>query len=1078
MTKQTAETFEVSPQQEELWRFQPDGPSGRIQATIALAGDLDPATVQAALAQVVARHEILRTTFVDQPGIRIPLQAVSDELPPAFSTLDLSATEPTEQATRLAQLAACEIEHPLDYAHGPLARASLVKLGDSRHTLVLTLASLCVDAPSVALLARELLAHCTDAGELVQDPLQYADFSAWQRELRAGDDAEASAARDFWTAAEPAAAPTIPFSITVKAGSDGQPPAGASHDGEQIPIHLHDNLTARLLTEAGRYGAGPATVAQAAWQVLLGAGSGEDDVTLDVLAAERRHGDLEGAVGAFSRPVPIRSGVGAGVTFVELLAQVQRAGDQALIWQDYVPAGRAGLAIGFVSAHAYRGRAAELEFTLQSIVLAGSGLGLWLTCMAGEQELDLSLGYDTGFLSQADAQRLARRLEQLLASTAARIDAPIGELELLDDAERRQLLVEFNDTGSPVGGMSVQGLFAAHAAASPAREAVVDEHGAITYGELERRANQLANRLRRTGVGPDIAVGLCTDRSVDMVVGLLGILKAGGAYVPLHYEHPPARLAHQLQTAGAAAIVTQEPVLHHLPNFVGDVICLDRDRGELDAEDRACPEIECSDEHLAYIVYTSGSTGTPKGVGVTHGNVVNYASAIASQLGAASEPLSFGVVTSISTDLGNTSVFGALCSGGTLVLVSPSAAADSGALARELARTPVDVLKITPSHLAALVAGGDSGVLPRRWLVIGGERAPWDLITRVRAISDCAILNHYGPTEATIGCCTSVVGDGPGEYEPATVPIGRPIAGAACYLLDGRLRPVPLGAPGGLHIGGAGVARGYVGAPELTAERFLPDPFSATPTARMYDTGDIARWLPDGTLEFLGRVDEQVKIRGYRVEPAEVEAALRAHECVREAVVVTRPANADQIRLIAYCTLDREVGQAALSVHLSQWLPPFMLPSAIVVVEAFPVTPSGKIDRLALPDPDQEPRPGEDFVAPRTPIEQAIAEIWARVLGVDRVGVQDDFFALGGHSLLATQVVAQVRSDFAVELPLHSLFTYPTVASLAADIVAMMGASEEEETAALMAELEGLSDEEAERLLAGEQTPPDPEPRA
>jgi amino acid adenylation domain-containing protein len=1079
MTEQTADTFEVSPQQEELWRFEPDGPSGRIQATIALAGSLDHAALRAALARLVARHEILRTTFAQQPGIRIPLQAVSDEIAPAFSTLDLSAAEPGDQTGQLAECAAGELSAPLDYLNGPLVRAALVKLGDSRHELLVTLSALCADASSVAILARDLLSPDADGGELVEDPLQYADFSAWQRELREGDDDEASAARDFWTAAESATAPSIPFSGSPLAGTNGQPPAGTSPVGEHLPIRLDDQLTARLLTEAGRYGATATTVAQAAWSVMLGASCGEDEVTVDLLAAQRRHLDLEGAVGAFSRPVPIGASVGADVTFVELLAQVQRAADQALTWQDYVPVGRPGLAIGFVAADSYRGTAADLQVTLERVTLTGSNLRLWLTCMAGEQDFRLSLGYNPEAHSHAVAQRLAARLERLLASVAKQIDAPIGELDLLGEAERRRLLIEFNDSGRPAGGTSVHGLFATRAAAHPAREAVIDEHGAVTYGELEQRANQLANRLRRAGVGPDVAVGLCTDRSVDMVVGLLGILKAGGAYVPLHYEHPPARLEHQLQTAGAAAIVTQEPLLHHLPEFQGgEVICLDRDRRALEAEDRICPEDECGDEHLAYIIYTSGSTGTPKGVGVTHGNVVNYAAAIAAQLGATAEPLAFGVVTSISTDLGNTSVFGALCTGGTLVLVSPAVAAEASALSRQLQRTPIDVLKITPSHLGALIAGGDGGVLPRRWLVLGGERAPWDLITRVRAIADCAILNHYGPTEATIGCCTFAVSDGPGVYQPATVPIGRPIAGASCYVLDARLEPVPLGAPGVLHIGGAGVARGYVGMPDLTAERFRLDPFSPMPTARMYDTGDVARWLGDGALEFLGRADEQVKIRGYRVEPAEVEGALRAHDLVREAVVVTRPGNADQIRLIAYCTLDREVGQAELKAHLSQWLPEFMLPSAIVVLDTFPMTPSGKIDRLALPDPDQESAPDADFVAPRTPVEQAIADIWAHVLGVERVGIEDDFFALGGHSLLATQVVAQVRSDFAVDLPLHSLFTYPTVASLTADIVAMMGASEAGDTAALMAELEGLSDEEAERLLADEQTPPDPEQRA
>lgn len=1068
MTEQTADTFEVSPQQEELWRSEPDGPSGRIQATLSLQGALDPAGLRDALGRAVARHEILRTTFVQQPGIRIPHQAVADELAPAFSTLDLSAAEPRDQASQLADLAATELAHPLDYARGPLVRAALVKLADARHALLLTISSLCADSSSAALLASELLGHYGGAGELIEDPLQYADFSAWQRELPGGDDDEATSARDFWTAVEQADAPAIPFSRK----------ASRSTTTEQLPIGLDRQLASRLLAQASRYGATATSVAQAAWHVLLGAGAGEDAVTVDTLAAGRRHADLDGALGAFARPVPIRAGVGAGVTFVELLQQIQRASEQASIWQDYVPVGRAGLAIGFVGADSYHGRAGELEISLQRIVLAGSGFGLWLTCIAGQQELDLSLAYDPAFISSDGAERFARRLERLLASIAEEIGAPLGELVLVDDSERRLLLEQFNDSGSPTGGASVHELFSAQAAASPSREAVIDEHGAITYGELEHRANQLANRLRRAGVAPDVTVGLCTDRSVDMVVGLLGILKAGAAYVPLNYEHPPARLAHQLATASVRAIVAQEPVLDHLPEFEGEVICLDRDRSQLDAEDGTAPDAQLSDEHLVYIIYTSGSTGTPKGVGVTHGNLVNYASAITRQLGAASEPLSFGLVSAISTDLGNTSVFGALCSGGTLVLVSPVTAADASALSRQLERTPIDVLKITPSHVSALIAGGDPRVLPRRWLVIGGERAPWDLVARVRAISDCAILNHYGPTEATVGCCTFAVGDGPGEYEPATVPIGRPIAGTSCYVLDSRREPVALGAPGALHIGGAGVARGYVGTPELTAERFLPDPFGASPTARMYDTGDVARWLPDGTLEFLGRVDEQVKIRGYRVEPAEVESALRAHEHVREAVVVTRPGAAEDIRLVAYCTLDRDVGQAELRAHLSQWLPEFMLPSAIVVIDSLPVTPSGKIDRMALPDPDEVGQPGADYLAPRTPVEQAIAEIWSHVLGVEQIGVQDDFFALGGHSLLATQVVAQVRSDFAVELPLHSVFTYPTVAGLAAEIVGMMGASEEEETAQLMAELEGLSDEEAERLLAGELTPPDAEPRA
>jgi acyl-coenzyme A synthetase/AMP-(fatty) acid ligase/acyl carrier protein len=404
------------------------------------------------------------------------------------------------------------------------------------------------------------------------------------------------------------------------------------------------------------------------------------------------------------------------------------------------------------------------------------------------------------------------------------------------------------------------------------------------------------------------------------------------------------------------------------------------------------------------------------------------------------------------------------------VLVGPDTAADPGALASLMRSRPLDVLKITPSHIGALLTAGDPDVLPRRWLIVGGERAGWDLVERVRELGDCAILNHYGPTETTIGCCTLQVAEGRGEHAPASVPIGAPISNTSCYVLDDAHRLAPVGVAGRLFVAGAGVARGYVGKPEITAERFLANPFAGA-LERMYDTGDLARWLPDGTLEFLGRVDEQIKLRGYRVEPGEVEAALRAHPDVREAIAIARPGAAGEMRLLAYCTGESALDQDTLRSHLQDWLPEYMLPEAIAILHELPRTPSGKVDKLALPDPDLAHARSAEHIAPRTPLEEAVAAIWAQVLGLPQVGVEDDFFALGGHSLLATQVVAQVRSDFAVDLPLHSLFTCPTVASLAAEIVSMMGDSEQEETARLMAELEGMSDEEAQRLLVEDQAP-------
>jgi amino acid adenylation domain-containing protein len=1059
MSDNADDSFQVSPQHARLWMAEPNGPTGRTQAVLAIDGHVDSSAISQALAQAVGRHESLRTTFRRQPGLTIPLQVVHELLDPQITMLDLSAAGAQAQE-QLADVYRAEAQAAFDFEQGPLVRAALVTLGADRSRLILTVSSLCADASSTALLLGEVAAQVASA-ELVEDPLQYADFSAWQHELGDSDEDEARAARAFWDELGDVRSPELPFTR-----------AASSAETTEMAIEIDDALARSLAVEAERYGATASALVQAAWHAVLGRFSGEETSFVGFVPGERRHPDLAGAVGAFSRPVAIHARVGATRSFAEVLAEVSRARGDALVRQDYAPAGSRTVEIGFVEYPARLEQPDDVRLRIERLVSSGPQLALSLVCGTDGNTITLALAFDPARHRHATVSALADALVLMLRAVAADPGVPLGDVELLSEEERLRLVSEFNDTATAVPHECAHELIARWAVAVPERTAVSDGDRSITYAELDARANQLAHRLQSCGVGPDVGVGLCTDRSIEMVIGLLGILKAGGAYVPLHYEHPPARLSHQLVTAGAAALVTQADLLARLPEFDGALICLDRDLPELGDEATSAPDSAVKQENLAYIVYTSGSTGAPKGVSVTHGNLVNYAADIARRVGAEQEPTSFGLVTSISTDLGNTAVFGALCSGGTLVLISPGAAGDPGALASLMQATPVDVLKITPSHLAALLVAEDGRVLPRRWLVLGGERAGWDLIDRVRALSSCAILNHYGPTETTVGSCTFVVGEGPGEYEPGSVPIGRPISNTSCYVTDERGHLAPVGVPGTLVIAGAGVARGYAGEPELTAQRFSRDAFAAADAARTYDTGDLARWLPDGTIEFLGRLDEQIKIRGYRVEPAEVETALRSHAGVREAVAVAHTSAAGAVGLVAYCTVDGELDRERLRAHLADWLPEYMLPGAIVIVEEIPRTPSGKIDKRLLPDPDLAGAQRSEYVAPRTPLEEAVAAIWAHVLGVAQVGVEDDFFALGGHSLLATQVVAQVRSDFAVDLPLHSLFTYPTVSSLAAEIVSMMGDSELDETARLMAELEGMSDEEAQRLLTVE-LPPD-----
>ncbi len=668
---------------------------------------------------------------------------------------------------------------------------------------------------------------------------------------------------------------------------------------------------------------------------------------------------------------------------------------------------------------------------------------LWLEWTVSPAIASARVHFDPEALPRSRAEQLAQWFVRLLDAFARDPETLVAEPPLLLEAELDAVLRDSGGTVETTAPARVHELIADQAVRHPARTAVSDGENTITYADLERRANQLAHRLRAAGVSAGATVGLCTDRSLDMVVGLLGILKAGGAYLPLHPEHPTARLQAQLEAVAARALVTQASLRPSLPAFSGPTLYLDEDREALDGAPATPPApVEGTPEDLVYVIFTSGSTGTPKGVGVTHRGLAGYATDIGRRLGATDEPLSFGLVTSIATDLGNTSVFGALCSGGQLVLVDAVTAADPAQLADRLATAPVDVLKITPSHLRALLTGSESPVLPRRWLVIGGEALSWDLIAAVRRVSEVAIVNHYGPTEATVGCCATTVTDELRRYDPASVPIGRPIAGAACYILNTALRPVPIGVPGRLFVGGDGVAIGYVGQPELTDERFVADPFASLrlgrerPDARMYDTGDLARWLPDGNIEFLGRVDEQVKIRGFRVEPGEIEVALRTHPSVGEAIVSTDAEPSGEPRLIAYYTASAPASTAELRAHLRAQLPEHMVPAAFIHVDTLPRTASGKVDKRALAQLGSATAAGRDrpYVAARTSTEAFIGALWQELLGVERVGVADDFFALGGHSLLAARAVAQLRAEFRVQLPPHALFLSPTVEALAKEI--------------------------------------------
>jgi len=1012
-------SFRISPQLERLWLAEPAGPQGRIQAFVGAEGAA-PDALRAALERVVERHEILRTTFARQAGMRVPVQVIHDSLAPGWEAVEAGALDDAAEKA---------LRRPFDFEHGPLVHA----LYDGS-ALVLTLSTLVADEPSLEVILRDLAAALS-GGPTADEPLQYADFAEWQHEqLEDGPS-------DFWQRTLDAPAARIPFARASASGGPGF---------AELPVAEDAALASSAAEVAARYGVGDQVLVEAAWHAYLGRATGRDEVVVTTVGAAPRHPDLEGAVGLLASPLPIVTEL-AGGTFAELVDRLRRMLADAAEQRDRPPQ-TVPAAPTFVVRPAF----ASGGLSLRNVVDTALPAPLALVFQPDGEGFRLALAHDRAWIEPEHAAMLAAQLDRLLRSAVANPGARLEDLELLGDDDRLLLLETFNDTAATFPDVRVHELFAARAAETPDAVAVTDGRESIAYAALDARANQLARRLRDAGVGAGDVVGLCTDRSVEMVVGVLGILKAGGAYLPLNHEHPVPRLRHQLVETGARAVVTQEPLLARLPDVGLEVVCLDRDRAALDALDASAPEPAGTLDDPVYVIYTSGSTGTPKGVAVTHRNLSNYTQDMIRRLEAEGQAFTFGMVTAISTDLGNTAFFPALASGGTLALVRPEVAADPGAFAARVADEPLDVLKITPSHLGAVLRAGDARVLPRRWLVVGGERFGWDLVERIRSLARCRILNHYGPTETTVGSTTLRLEDGPGAYASASVPIGRPISNTRCYVLDERAEPVPVGAPGRLFIGGAGVAQGYVGQPDLTAERFLADPFAG---GRMYDTGDLVRRLPDGALEFLGRADEQVKIRGYRVEPTEVEAVLRQHAGLRAAAVVAAGEGED-VRLVAYCELHPGTTDEELRRHVADWVPEYMVPSAFVSLDALPLTASGKVDRVALAEREVA-GPGDDgaYVAPRTAVEETVAAIWADVLGLERVSVEADFFALGGHSLLATQVVAQVRTDFAIELPLHSLFMYPTVASLSAEIITLMSSAEEDEAARLLAELEGVAEE-------------------
>jgi amino acid adenylation domain-containing protein len=1025
--------------QERLWfldRLEPGSPLYNIPAALEIAGRLDRAALARTLSEIVRRHESLRTTFAAAAGG--PVQVIHPGMACGVPLVDLRALSAAERLAAADRLAAEEARRPFDLTRGPLLRALLLRLDAERHLAVLTVHHIVSDGGSMGVLVREIAAlypaFATGAAAALPEPaVQYADFAVWQRERLSPEGEVLPRELAYWRAALAGAPPALDLP------ADHPRPAVQAFRGAQVPV--------RLGSERPPAGYTPFMRILAAFAVLLGRWSGQEELLVGSPIAGRQRSEVQGVIGCFVNTLALRVDLSGEPPVAELLERVKRTALAAFAHQE-LPFGRlveelhprrdlSRSPLFQVMLVLQRAEAEALE--LPGLALRPRDLDtgtakfeLTLQLAEGAGGIDGWIEYNADLFERATAERLAGGLATLLAAFAGDPERAIADLPVLTAGERAQLAALERAAARPWSAETlVYELIEEQAARTPEAPAVSSSRlsggATLTYCQLDERAARLARHLRRLGVGADVRVGLCLERSAELVVALLAILKAGGAYVPLDPSHPAERLAMILADGGVSVLVTEERLLATLPGAAAaTVLCLDRDAAGIAAEEAASLGRAAAADNLAYVLFTSGSTGRPKGVQVTHRGLANLLRSVTERPGIGPGDVTLALTT-VTFDIAAFELLGPLVAGGQVVVASRDEAADSRLLAAAIEAARPTLMQGTPATWRLLVDSGWPGA-PGMRAVTAGEPLARDLAAAV--LARCAgFWNLYGPTETAVYStgCEVILDEGP-------ILIGRATANNDLRVVDRTLALAPLGAAGELLIGGAGLARGYVGRPDLTAERFVPDPWSAGPGGRLYRTGDLVRYRPAGDLEYLGRIDHQIKVRGFRIEPGEVEAALQSHPGVRQAVVAARGEGADR-RLVAWLVPEGEAPAVdGLREHLRRTLPEYMVPTAYRVMHAFPLTPSGKVDRKALPAPEgtREVASGAAYAAPTDELERALAGVWREVLKVDRVGVDDNFFDLGGHSLLAAQVHARLAGLLGREVALLDLFRYPTVRSLAA----------------------------------------------
>ncbi|EKU96343.1 non-ribosomal peptide synthase/amino acid adenylation enzyme [Leptolyngbya sp. PCC 7375] len=1024
--------YRLSPQQQRLWQLQQRYPEQSFRASLRLRS-LQPyaaAKLSAALQQLIDRHEILRTTFPTLPGMTMPLQVIAETLSSQsvltqhnHATLSTEAVEAQVQ-TLLAQ--------SFNWVKGPLFQVHWMQRGDYDE-LLFSLPALCADGATLSLLANEFQQfYGAPPGETPQinqeTPLQYADLAEWQTDLLAGEDT--AAGRSYWRRSSNLE--QVIQRLPLERSADS-----TASDTIHLQVHsvvLPVEQTQTLYRWAAQQGITVDEVCLTLWQILIARLTEQSTLTLGYSCDARQHyEELQTACGPLTRDLPLQVDLQPNQSFATLVAQVHQKLEEIKPWQDCFAwenvqddAGWFPISFGVQSAF-------PEDFSLEDFspgnlspmkVMAANALlepsMLKLVCRFAANTLTLDWLYDASRLELRAIQQIQHHWQTLMTAAIAAPAMTISQLPLLSAPEQQALLVDFNQaTSQPCGYTSLHQWFEAQAAQTPNHPAVRFEADWLTYGQLNSRANQLAKMLRQQGVTSESVVAVALPRCLDWVVAILGILKAGGAYLPLDPHLPTERFQTICQGAAVVQVLTRSEWCDRIPETV-PTHCLDTPWDKTDTENLLH---QTDPAHLAYVIYTSGSTGQPKGVAVEHRHILNYVQGILPQLGLEANA-HYGLLSSVAADLGNTVLFAALCTGGCLHLIDDDRALQPSALADYCRQYPLDCLKIVPSHLGALLRDESAAVwLPHHCLVLGGEAAPGSLVADIRRHRpQLKLLNHYGPTETTVGVLTYTV---PEHFEPATtLPLGQPLPNIQVYVLDPHHQPVPVGIPGEIYVGGAAVSRGYLNRPDLTTERFITNPFAP---GRLYRTGDRARHLPSGHLEFLGRIDDQIKLRGFRIELGEIAAVLQQHPAVQQAIVLLRK-ETETPQLVAYAIAPTTSAED-LRTYLATKLPDYMVPAAVVPLRSFPLTANGKIDRQALPAPNRGS--AVEQTAPSSDAEKQLVAIWQDLLRVETIGIHDNFFELGGDSILSIQVIARANQA-GLQLTPRQLFDHQTIAALAA----------------------------------------------